>query len=561
MTTIFNTKILLRYDSYDAWHEANPILEAGEVAIVRPATQVKGADHVADCLMKVGDGKTHFDDLAWLSAKAADVHTWAKKSESEFKAWLTSGEGAHLATATDLANLSTKVVTAEGKIETLQADVKALKEDTSVTALGGRVKTLEDEMDAAQAAIGTNDNKGSLFSRMAQAESDIASHNTSINANSSAISTINGQIETLNGDANTAGSVAHAVKAEETRATGIEAGLDTAIKQEVTDRKAAITQEVSDRNTAITNAINGVNSELAGVKSTAEDAQNRVGIVEGVLNGSGEGEEKVVGLVEKVNTLIGSDAGKSASEIAAETINTLIGAADNEGGKVIQEVADLVNYVEENAGDIAELVSTVGGHTTKIGTLESNYTTLNGTVGNHTTEITNIKSSIGENTTGKTLMQLISDNSDADQAKAKELADQALVDAKAYANKAIETINSNASTLAGRVEANENKLAGITTTVVAAIATAKQEAIDAAASDAASKVVVALAEAQSDATTKANKALTDAKAYTDTEVGTVATNLSTLNSKAITGALDENNNLTMTLNNKTLDIVFVCGGA
>ena len=415
----------------------------------------------------------------------------------------------------------------------------------------------EGDIDDLEAAVGTNDNKGSLFSRMAKAEGDIAANANAISTNSSAITTINGKIDKLNGDANTEGSVAHAVKAEETRATGVEANLQKAIEDEVTARDTAVKDEATARETAIKNATDALNSTIAGVKTTAEDAQTRVGTVEGVLNGT----EGVTGLVAKVNTLIGSDAGKSASEIAAETINTLIGAADDEGGKVIQEVADLVNYVEENAGEIAGLVSTVGGHTTKIGTLESNYTTLNGTVEGHTTEINNIKSSIGTVPTDKTLMQLIADNSTADQAKAKELADQALVDAKAYADKAIENVNSAASTLAGRVKANEDKLAGIDTTVTAAIATAKQEAIDDAATDAASKVAVALAEAQSDATTKANKALTDAKAYTDTEVGAVATNLSTLSNKAITGAIDENNKLTMTLNNKALDIVFVCGGA
>jgi hypothetical protein len=557
MATIFNTKIRLRYDSYDAWHAANPILDAGEVAIVRPATQVKDADHVANCLMKVGDGKSHFDDLAWLSAKAADVHTWAKKSESEFKTWLTSEEGAHLATAADLATLSTKIVAVEGNIKTLQDDVKTLKEDTSVAALTGRVETLEGEMDAAQAAIGTNDNKGSLFSRMAKAEGDIIANGNAITANGSAITTINGKIDKLNGDVSTEGSVAHAVKAEETRATGVEANLQKAIDDEVTNRKAAIAQEVTDRDTAITTAIGTVNSELAGVKTTADDAQKRVGVVEGVLNGT----EGATGLVAKVNTLIGDDAGKTARAIAAEEIDVLIKGSDPEGGKTIENIANLVKYVDENAGDIAELVSTVGGHTTKIGTLESEYSTLNGTVEGHTTEIGNIKSSIGENTTGKTLIQLIADNSTADQAKAKELADQALADAKAHTNQAIENVNSAATTLAGRVKANEDKLAGIDTTVTAAIATAKQEAIDDAATDAASKVAVALAEAQSDATTKANNALADAKTYTDTAISPVAAGLSTLNSKAITGALDENNNLTMTLNSKTLDIVFVCGGA
>ena len=45
--------------------------------------------------------------------------------------------------------------------------------------------------------------------------------------------------------------------------------------------------------------------------------------------------------------------------IAAAKINALIGAADDEGGETIQNVANLVDYVEKNAGEIAQLVTDV----------------------------------------------------------------------------------------------------------------------------------------------------------------------------------------------------------
>jgi len=45
--------------------------------------------------------------------------------------------------------------------------------------------------------------------------------------------------------------------------------------------------------------------------------------------------------------------------IAANKIGALISAADDPDDKVIGSIADLVNYVEENAGDIAELVNSV----------------------------------------------------------------------------------------------------------------------------------------------------------------------------------------------------------
>ena len=38
--------------------------------------------------MKVGDGTTTVQSLPWLVAPAADVHTWAKKTEAEFSTWV-----------------------------------------------------------------------------------------------------------------------------------------------------------------------------------------------------------------------------------------------------------------------------------------------------------------------------------------------------------------------------------------------------------------------------------------------------------------------------------------
>jgi hypothetical protein len=47
-------------------------------------------------------------------------------------------------------------------------------------------------------------------------------------------------------------------------------------------------------------------------------------------------------------------------------INALIAAADPENGKVITDIQNLVKYVDENAGEIASLITTVGGHTETI---------------------------------------------------------------------------------------------------------------------------------------------------------------------------------------------------
>lgn len=100
---LLNTRIRLKYDSYAKWIEENPILLPGEVAVayLTTAAAVKPgeADTQHPVLFKVGSHETYaegndagkhlrFNDLPWASALAADVHAWAKKSESEFIEWV-----------------------------------------------------------------------------------------------------------------------------------------------------------------------------------------------------------------------------------------------------------------------------------------------------------------------------------------------------------------------------------------------------------------------------------------------------------------------------------------
>ena len=75
---ILNTRIQLKYDSYENWKINNPILKRGEVAIATVPSNQDGVVNAPSLLMKVGDGINHYNDLQFLSGKAADVASWAK---------------------------------------------------------------------------------------------------------------------------------------------------------------------------------------------------------------------------------------------------------------------------------------------------------------------------------------------------------------------------------------------------------------------------------------------------------------------------------------------------
>ena len=87
-----NVRIRNKYDSYENWAASGLVLEAGEIAIAYTTVNVTvdngSIEQHPALLMKVGDGTKTFANLPWLSAKAADVPAYAKKSEADFKAWV-----------------------------------------------------------------------------------------------------------------------------------------------------------------------------------------------------------------------------------------------------------------------------------------------------------------------------------------------------------------------------------------------------------------------------------------------------------------------------------------
>lgn len=74
----FNTRIQLKYDTYTNWHTNNPVLMAGELAIAEIPASTGAVPNEPAYLLKVGNGTDHFNDLDWISGKAADVYAWAK---------------------------------------------------------------------------------------------------------------------------------------------------------------------------------------------------------------------------------------------------------------------------------------------------------------------------------------------------------------------------------------------------------------------------------------------------------------------------------------------------
>lgn len=83
---ILETRLLLRYATYNQWMNSDLILKVGEPAVaVFPNNRTvenmsnSAPDYTPPAIgLKIGDGKSRFYALPWVQAVAADVYQWAK---------------------------------------------------------------------------------------------------------------------------------------------------------------------------------------------------------------------------------------------------------------------------------------------------------------------------------------------------------------------------------------------------------------------------------------------------------------------------------------------------
>lgn len=82
----FQTRVQLKYDSFENWMNNDPVLLAGEIAIATVGTtngtvanpSNPSFQNLPNVVLKVGDGVTEYSRLKFVSGLAADVYEWAK---------------------------------------------------------------------------------------------------------------------------------------------------------------------------------------------------------------------------------------------------------------------------------------------------------------------------------------------------------------------------------------------------------------------------------------------------------------------------------------------------
>ena len=351
---ILQTRIQLKYDSYTNWTTNNPILKAGEIAVATISsgnTQEVNSVTTPQVLLKVGDGTSKYTALPFVSAKAADVYSWAKKSESEFTEWvktLIATEGAYDAkgsAAQALADAKAYTDTlANGAVKNNTEAITAIKDGTTIdsfkdveTALAGKqasgdyaTKTEAQDYatNAKNAVIGTaSDTKDSDTVKGAKKYAD--SLNTAMDTRMDAAEV---SITTLTGVDTVEGSVAKALKDAKAYADGKDSAI-AAAKKAGDDAQADID--------ALEVKVGTVPADKTVVEMIA-DAQSAATYDDTALAG------RVTTVEGKVSTLIGSDASKSARTIASEEVAKIVAGAD-ESFDTLKEIADWISTHKTDA--------------------------------------------------------------------------------------------------------------------------------------------------------------------------------------------------------------------
>ena len=168
-----NTRIALKYDSYQNWQTHNPILLKGEIAIAelpvsenKPGVGVPNADgstpaiqNAPNILIKVGDGTNHYNDLKFVSALAADVYSWAKAAtKPTYSAGEITGLKDYIGQQIQDTNTQYRIVAVDGAAYSYKLQKKDIG-DADYTDVDGSIISLTNvdaRLDALEAAIGDN---------------------------------------------------------------------------------------------------------------------------------------------------------------------------------------------------------------------------------------------------------------------------------------------------------------------------------------------------------------------------------------------------------------------
>lgn len=249
---------------------------------------------------------------------------------------------------------------------------------TTYTEKVGQIDAKDAAQDTAIAAALEQANKG--IADAAKVAGDLVTANLAIAANERQIGVVDGKITTVNS------SLTEKITALEGKDATIEGNI-TALQTAVSGHTTTITEQgtaiaaLQDKDTELAALIKGNTNKFADYYTSAQvdakvkEVSDAVGAID--LTPFAESTDVNAALDLKANvadvyTKDAADAAFMTQDEVDARINALIAASDPDGdGNVIKDIQNLVEYVENNAGEIASLVTATNANTNKLAGIES----------------------------------------------------------------------------------------------------------------------------------------------------------------------------------------------
>ena len=293
---VFQTRIQLKYDTYENWIAADPILKKGEMAIatIPEGNTTSKLQNLPNVVLKIGDGANKYSILPFVSGLAADVYSWAKAAtKPSYAASEITGLQEAIEQYSDYdTNTQYRIVQAvnEEKVAIpgkYQLQSKELSGDwqnvtdslIDVTDAFGRIATLETTIEGLTGGAGSIASQIDAAIKKLNATISNRTNENVVNADGLDVTIVqeNGALKsvtaTIKEGTYDAAGAASAVLGKDTDAVGAAtvhgANKAAAAAQAKAEEAAtAVAQEVTDRQAAITNL--SYTGYIAGVADNSE---------------------------------------------------------------------------------------------------------------------------------------------------------------------------------------------------------------------------------------------------------------------------------------------------
>lgn len=411
-TKELQTRIALKYDSYDKWTTApgkNLVLLKGEVGICEiPA--VNAASEVAPTvLFKVGDGTKTFEQLPWASAKAADVYRWAKASEIKLVGKTLTLVGGDVDAQGNVKNLEIPINYAtpeelEAVRSALDSRVAAL--ESKVTGEAGTVKQIEAIDKRLDVIEGADTVEGSIAKALKDAKEYAEAQSTGA-ADGAEEAANNYTDQEVEKDRKRISDLEAYKTAHESEYTALESRMDTA-EQNITGVETRVNEKLgtgfSATNTvaaaieAAANAADAVDDRIDALvadngqiginkKKSEENAASILAMDTAYKKADSDLSDRI-GDVEETLEVFFADAAKDGEGLAnaLDTLKEIQTFINTDGTTAAKMAAD----IKTNTDDIAD-------HDTAIKALQAVVNLDEGTEGGLKTTLSNMQSEIDRN--------------------------------------------------------------------------------------------------------------------------------------------------------------------